>query len=908
MAVTTAGGNGTIGGFTFVPPPTITSFSPVNAITGNTVTITGTNFTGASLVRFGGANASSFTVISATEISAVVGTGLSGNVSVTTVGGMATLAGFNYTGITSFSPTSATIGTTVTITGTNLSGTTAVSFGGVPPTSFTNVSATNVTAVVSNGASGIVSLTTPVGIVTRTGFTYIIPVPVITNFTPTSAANRAMVTITGNHFNGATSVKFGSVNAYSFTVINNTTIEAVVAHGATGSVTVTTPGGTGTLAGFTFIPNAPTITTFSPASSCASGTTITIRGLNFTGVTSVQFDGVSTAFTLLSDTVITVISGAVNNSGAITVTTPNGTFKTTNNFVMGSGVPAFLPNPSPFQLCAGSPRVLSNINLPGAFTYVCSNGQSGNAITISSAGSYTLTATDEYGCSNTAAFTVANYANCGGYIEIESEPVFNYFDTLHVKVKIKNGVNIFSTFAYLNFNPAHLKYVASQPGDYLGPNVLYQPAVVTGGQIDFGMSHITGDPGTNGDGLIYEFQFVLANQMPNLATFNAVKPNSFTTSLTLNNLSFYNVSGVQPPSFAAISMLTKPVACRYYVPVWPGDLNFDKKVNVADILPIGYFYSSTGPVRPNANLQWLAQPSALWGFDKTNKNSSAYKTFADGTPDGLINLADQTSIGFNLSRFHNRYINLLLPPAKHVLNVISRPDALTNVPAINVSMPDVSIAASSLPLNEIVTISLGSPTFPLNNVYGIAFDIFFNPAAVNVNAITSNYTGSIFGTLNTNFTRIEDRTGLASGRFSVGITRYNTTGITASGGNILTVTLPLITAAPGGIFKVTAIPIGCNNPVGEDLAVAGGSDFLMINSAQTCNTNYWQGTVSNEWENPENWSCGSIPGVNSVVFITAGNPHLPEIKSMATCKRLQNSSGTSIKIKSGFKLDITGVN
>lgn len=73
---------------------TITSFTPTTATQGATVTFTGTNFTGATAVSFGGTAATSFSVINATTITAVVGAGASGNVSITTSGGSASLAGF----------------------------------------------------------------------------------------------------------------------------------------------------------------------------------------------------------------------------------------------------------------------------------------------------------------------------------------------------------------------------------------------------------------------------------------------------------------------------------------------------------------------------------------------------------------------------------------------------------------------------------------------------------------------------------------------------------------------------------------------------------------------------------------------------------------------------------------------
>lgn len=163
--------------FTTYTDPTITSFTPTSTGTGTVVTITGTNFNGATAVSFGGTAATSKTVVSSTSITAIVAGGATGNVSVTTPGGTATLAGFTFIPaptISSFTPTSAAQGTTVTIAGTNLSGATAVSFGGTAATSINVVSATSITAVVQSGATGTVSVTTPGGTGTSgSSFTFI---------------------------------------------------------------------------------------------------------------------------------------------------------------------------------------------------------------------------------------------------------------------------------------------------------------------------------------------------------------------------------------------------------------------------------------------------------------------------------------------------------------------------------------------------------------------------------------------------------------------------------------------------------------------------------------------------------------------------------------------------------------
>src|SRR6185436_19433035 len=79
--------------FTVVPPaPTITTFSPTSGQVGAAVTITGTNFNGATSVRFNG-TAATFTVVSATQINTSVPSGATtGRITVTTPGGTATSA------------------------------------------------------------------------------------------------------------------------------------------------------------------------------------------------------------------------------------------------------------------------------------------------------------------------------------------------------------------------------------------------------------------------------------------------------------------------------------------------------------------------------------------------------------------------------------------------------------------------------------------------------------------------------------------------------------------------------------------------------------------------------------------------------------------------------------------------
>jgi len=82
----------------YAQAPTVASFSPASMTMRTPVIITGTNFTNATAVTFGGTNAASFTVNSSTQITAIVGMGTSGAVKVSNASGTGT--GGNATYIT----------------------------------------------------------------------------------------------------------------------------------------------------------------------------------------------------------------------------------------------------------------------------------------------------------------------------------------------------------------------------------------------------------------------------------------------------------------------------------------------------------------------------------------------------------------------------------------------------------------------------------------------------------------------------------------------------------------------------------------------------------------------------------------------------------------------------------------
>lgn len=67
----------------------------------------------------------------------------------------------------------------------------------------------------------------------------------------------------------------------------------------------------------------------------------------------------------------------------------------------------------------------------------------------------------------------------------------------------------------------------------------------------------------------------------------------------------------------------------------------------------------------------------------------------------------------------------------------------------------------------------------------------------------------------------------------------------------------------------------------------------------------WTGNVSTAWENPANWDCGTLPDGKTEVVIPAGTNY-PQIGSNAACFSLRLSPGSTVTVKTGFQLTITG--
>lgn len=263
----------------FYPPVIVRAFHPDSAATGNTVTITGENFTNVTSVSFGGLPAQNFSVLNPTTIEAVVGGGASGEVKVQTSTGRGQLNGFTYIPppeILSFTPAASIAGTTVTITGNHFTGTTSVLFGGIAAVSFNVVSPTSIIAVTPSGPSGQLKIDARGGSVVANGY---VTLPSMETFMPSSGTEGTVMHIRGTSLNEITSATIGGIPVNSFHIDSSRGITALVGPGASGIVEIRSSYGKAASGTFTWLA-PPVITGFSPALGPV-GTKVEISGTGF---------------------------------------------------------------------------------------------------------------------------------------------------------------------------------------------------------------------------------------------------------------------------------------------------------------------------------------------------------------------------------------------------------------------------------------------------------------------------------------------------------------------------------------------------------------------------------------------------------------------------------------------------
>ncbi len=432
---------------------------------------------------------------------------------------------------------------------------------------------------------------------------------------------------------------------------------------------------------------------------------------------------------------------------------------------------------------------------------------------------YTASFTNNNGCQQSASIIVnVNPIPSIGNISLtSSNTTIGLFDgNITVDVQLSNVTNLYSLYMKLKSNAAvnqYLDYDGYTAGTLLGSgaSVISTPPTVTNSVADFGISKVGAASGFNGNGLFYTLRF---------KPKNITIPDGTVFCFYLDDINAYNASGV------TCGLNNQGQICytyTYQVNVWPGDLNKSNNVSTADLLPIGYFYNSTGPARPNATIQWNAQPATLWGYNNSTPNGDAFKVFADSNGDGIINNADQAAIGFNMNQVHARQANFNSTNIKgRVIQSVQSVGNLTVTPNTTI------INGATLPQSVTFTVGLNN-SGGLSALYGISVNLMFDETVFDLNTATVNYSGSIFGNTGSDCLVLNFA---SSSMISVGMTRYANTAIVGEG---LLFTVTLLTKSSLPILaqtQVNAIVEAANNQSGDALTIqdANTANLTIINN------------------------------------------------------------------------------
>ncbi len=222
--------------------------------------------------------------------------------------------------------------------------------------------------------------------------------------------------------------------------------------------------------------------------------------------------------------------------------------------------------------------------------------------------------------------------------------------------------------------------------------------------------------------------------------------------------------------------------------IWPGDADASGRVDLYDLLSIGWQTGMTGPDRnyPN-NTAWIGQngedwSSALWGMNSK---------YADSDGDGVIGSSDMTAISDYYLRTHTLVPEIIGLKADYEFDIIP----LTE----QVDSGDLAV----------FEISIGTESNPVLDMHGVAFSLNLPPDLVDTNTITMQFYDDSWLGYDAPSLQMEEQPW--GGRLDAAFTR--TSGTPASGIGVIGVMTCIVTDDFDG-FKTpdgrTPLKIGVN--------------------------------------------------------------------------------------------------
>lgn len=198
--------------------------------------------------------------------------------------------------------------------------------------------------------------------------------------------------------------------------------------------------------------------------------------------------------------------------------------------------------------------------------------------------------------------------------------------------------------------------------------------------------------------------------------------------------------------------------------VFPGDANQDGEANFYDLLDLGVGNGVTGPVRPNATIEWIGQLAPDWA--QTTSDGVNYKHL-DCDGNGIIDEADAQAISAN-------YFTMNAP----------NPTSEASAPLIDIEFAEDTIYVdvnSSIETYVIkANLKVGNSQFPASNIYGLALYLSYPGDLVSEDSVSFEYyNNSFFGAPNEVLWVPNDQ--YANEQIDIGLTRLDGSSVSGSG-------------------------------------------------------------------------------------------------------------------------------
>jgi len=342
--------------------PIISTFTPTSGAVGAVVTISGSNFTGATSVAFNGTTATSFTVNSSTQITATVpAAATTGKITVANSTGTGIsaddfiVAGGGGNGVTFYPTHDSYVWSLSATTNYGTATTMQVEMNSVSDESYPFIKF-NVTGITGPVQSAKLRLRCTDGS-SDGGSVFLVS----NNYQGSSDfwletgltwSNAPLITGSALDVAGAVSAGFTIELDVTTAVTGNGIYSFALKSANSNSALYSTKEGANkpelVIEATPASSNAPTITSFTPASGPVS-TVVTITGSKFTGATAVAFNGAAAGFMVDSDTQILATVPASATTGKISVTNADGTGQSATDFILQAppAITSFSPSDGP---------------------------------------------------------------------------------------------------------------------------------------------------------------------------------------------------------------------------------------------------------------------------------------------------------------------------------------------------------------------------------------------------------------------------------------------------------------------------------------------------------------------------------------------------------------------------------